>query len=245
MGSRFRGNGKAVLAVYDGEWIIPRINGAEVSVPVLSGFAAASVKEGGEFRIVARNTIGDVDWDRNLVVASPITGAGDVLVLNAVESNSMEITVTNAANTCTGAIACNGANSCRLLFADGAVWAGTVVAGNVALVNLDDAGASKASFGALRLDGTFPLRVWKDDDGNITGNDTLNVGEYINNGGRLVPTLAGEGEFVSGDKIVVGEIGDSSPLPRVAKGWTASRKTIDGKGMLMLSKGVGFQIIVR
>ena len=245
VGSRFRGNGKAVLAVYDGEWIIPRINGAEVSVPVLSGFAAASVKEGGEFRIVARNTIGDVDWDRNLVVASPITGAGDVLVLNAVESNSMEITVTNAANTCTGAIACNGANSCRLLFADGAVWAGTVVAGNVALVNLDDAGASKVSFGALRLDGTFPLRVWKGEDGKITRNDTLNVGEYVNNGGRLVPELAGEGEFVSGDKIVVGEIGDSSPLPRVAKGWTASRKTIDGKGMLMLSKGVGFMMIVR
>ena len=51
--------------------------------------------------------------------------------------------------------------------------------------------------------------------------------------------------IADGDKIVVGEIGDSSPLPRVAKGWTASRKTIDGKGMLMLSKGVGFQVIVR
>ena len=139
-----------------------------------------------------------------------------------------------------------------LFFQDGANWAGTVVAnGRMQIVDkvtgptyTHDSPVTVA-FAKLDLQADFPVKVWKDDDGNITGNDTLNVGEYVNNGGRLVPELAGEGEFVLGDKIVVGEIGDSSPLPRVAKGWTASRKTIDGKSMLVLGKGVGFMMIVR
>ena len=164
--------------------------------------------------------------------------------------------------------------NCQLWFADGANWKGTVVAnGKIGIsaihyknenagiegetphvadgkVNTDGTipypfAPVTVAFAKLDLQADFPVKVWKDENGTITGNDVLNVGEYINNGGRLVPTLADEGEFVLGDKIVVGEIGDSSPLPCVAKGWTASRKMIDGKSMLVLSKGVGFLMIVR
>ena len=166
------------------------------------------------------------------------------------ENTSICFVVKSSANEATGKIAAEG--GCRLYFLGDSNWNGVVVAnGKVELASsVSDSSATHDSpvtvaFAKLDLQADFSVKVWKDENGNITGNDTLNVGEYVNNGGCLVPEIAGEGEFVLGDKIVVGEIGDSSPLPRVAKGWTASRKTIDGKGMLMLSKGVGFMVIVR
>ena len=208
-------------------------------------------------------------------IVAPIKGDGDVVVTNATKGvGSFSLIVQRGDNENTGKISVHGEN-CQLWFADGANWKGTVVAnGKTGIsaihykndytgiegetpyiadgkVNADGAipypfAPVTVAFAKLDLQSDFPVKVWKGEEGKITGNDTLNVGEYINNGGRLVPEMATEnGEFVLGDKIVVGEIGDSSPLPRVAKGWTASRKTIDGKSMLMLSKGVGFLMIVR
>ena len=223
----------------------------------------------------AKYDIGSNQSDDGFIVTdivAPIKGDGDVVVTNATKK-SFSLIVQRGDNENKGKISVHGEN-CQLWFADGANWKGTVVANGkigISAIHYKDENAGiegetphvadgkvntdgtipypfvpvTVAFAKLDLQADFPVKVWKDDDGNITGNDTLNVGEYINNGGRLVPTLAGEGEFVLGDKIVVGEIGDSSPLPRVAKGWTASRKTIDGKGMLMLSKGVGFLMIVR
>ena len=207
-------------------------------------------------------------------IVAPIKGDGDVVVTNATKGvGSFSLIVQRGDNENTGKISVHGEN-CQLWFADGANWKGTVVAngktgisaiyykdGNPGIegetpyiadgkVNTDGTipypfAPVTVAFAKLDLQSDFPVKVWKDENGKISGNDVLNVGEYINNGGRLVPTLADEGEFVLGDKIVLGEIGDSSPLPCVAKGWTASRKTIDGKSMLMLSKGVGFLMIVR
>ena len=223
----------------------------------------------------AKYDIGGNQFDNVSIVTdivAPIKGDGDVVVTNATK-NSFSLIVQRGDNENTGRISAHGEN-CQLWFADGANWKGTVVAnGKTGIsaiyykndnngiegetpyiadgkVNADGAipyplAPVTVAFAKLDLQSDFPVKVWKDENGKISGNDVLNVGEYINNGGRLVPTLAGDGEFVLGDKIVVGEIGDSSPLPRVPKGWMASRKTIDGKSMLMLSKGVGFLMIVR
>ena len=179
----------------------------------------------------------------------PFVGTGDLTMVDY-ENTSTCFVVKSSANEATGKIAAEG--GCRLYFLGDSNWNGVVVAnGKVELASsVSDSSATHDSpvtvaFAKLDLQADFPVKVWKDENGTITGNDVLNVGEYINNGGRLVPTLADEGEFVLGDKIVLGEIGDSSPLSCVAKGWTASRKTIDGKSMLVLSKGVGFLMIVR
>lgn len=190
------------------------------------------------------------------LLTSPFTGSGNIVIANTRSGQTMRPVVMSGENTNTGTIevllpSAENKES-YLYFQNGANWAGRVVA-NGRMEIVDKVTGSTythdspvtVNFAKLDLQADFPVKVWKDENGNITGNDTLNVGEYINNGGRLVPTLADEGEFVLGDKIVLGEIGDSSPLPCVAKGWTASRKTIDGKSMLVLSKGVGFLMIVR
>ena len=176
---------------------------------------------------------------------SPMTGLGSVVIDSDHTASSKAYTF-KTKNTTTGSLSVVPNKNVDLYLDNGFAWAGTVVAnGFVYLGNRDANSASVVDIAKLDLQADFPVKVWKDEDGKITGNDVLNVGEYINNGGRLVPTLADEGDFVLGDKIVLGEIGDSSPLPHVAKGWTASRKMIDGKSMLVLSKGVGFLMIVR
>ena len=253
------GNGNAALAVHEGEWSIPKMYRRPESlslrepIPVLAGFGSAIVKDGGVFSIVGRSegssgTGSWEDWDRNLAVASPIAGAGNVVVSNAVESNSMAITMTSAVNTCTGRISCNVDNNCRLFFSDGAAWAGEVVAGGVALTNLTEDAASTVSFGSLDLTGDFPIRVWKSESGVVT-NDMLNVGMYLNNGGALVPELmeGAEEDSIFGS-IIVGKIGKNSALPQVSSRWIAKTQPIDGEesfDLLCIKRFDGFRLIVR
>ena len=257
-GFHLEGNGEASLyIVNDGEWTIPKLYLYESNYqfsPVLQGFDAAIVEEDSVFRIVGRNegvcnTGSWHEWDRRLTVDAGIGGYGDVLVTNAVAGNSMEIIVTSPLNTCEGAIRCEGANNCSLLFADGANWAGTVVAGNVSLTNLNEsARAASVDFGRLDLSADFPVRVWRGADGTLA-NDTLNVGAYLNNGGRIAPVMMTEGDaFAFGDKIVLGKVRKGAPLPHVAWGWTATAEEIEGDGdhvQLILARGRGFMIIVR
>ena len=80
-------------------------------------------------------------------------------------------------------------------------------------------------------------------------NDTLNVGTYLNNGGRLVLELATDGvEFSIGDSVVVGKIAKDGALPRVPAGWVAKKQAIDGDDAnddLILKRGTGLQVLVR
>nr|MCR5838079.1 hypothetical protein [Kiritimatiellia bacterium] len=136
-----------------------------------------------------------------------------------------------------------------LYFADGANWAGTVVAGNVLLTNLTDGvDAATATFGTLDLAADFNIRVWAENVVVVT-NDMVNVGQYRSSGGRLSIELMSEGlEFVAGDKIVVGTIAKSSPNPAVRVGWCVKRLAIDGDDeneILVMKKGVGLQLILR
>lgn len=257
-GFHLEGNGEASLyIVNDGEWTIPKLYlyGSNYQFsPVLQGFDVAIVEEDSVFRIVGRNegacnTGSWHEWDRRLTVDAGIGGYGDVLVTNAVAGNSMEIIVTSPLNTCEGAIRCEGANNCSLLFADGANWDGTVVAGNVSLTNLNgSARAASVDFGRLDLSADFPVRVWRGADGTLA-NDTLNVGAYLNNGGRIAPVMMTEGDaFAFGDKIVLGKVRKGAPLPHVAWGWTVTAEEIEGDGdhvQLILARGRGFMIIVR
>ena len=80
--------------------------------------------------------------------------------------------------------AVDGTGATALYFANGANWAGTVVAGNVALTNLTDgAAAATATFGSLDLAADFPIRVWKSEGAYSA--DAINVGSFINNGGKI------------------------------------------------------------
>lgn len=193
-------------------------------------------------------------------VESPFSGGGDVVVTNAWDGKTMCAIVTSGKNACTGTIYaadCEGTAAAGLYMADGANWAGTVVAnGRMSLVDasvfsgdsiVTSTGAVAVAFGALDLQADFPVRIWKTGDA-VTTNDVLNVGSYINNGGKLVPTLVGEGEFAIGDEIVLGTINKTGTSPRLPAGWLAKRVAIDGDDAherLIAKRGIGLQVIVR
>ena len=219
---------------------------------LLRGFGSARLD--GDLFIQSINIgIGSIDWDRYVKMADiPFAGTGDVTITNGVPAYPFTVTMVNGANTATGSIKVDkveGDAETALYFADGANWAGTVVAGNVVLTNLTDgAAAASVSFGALDLAVDFPVRVWKPDGEPMT-NDVLNVGVYVNNGGKLVPTMMTDGaDFTNGDMVVVGMIEKKSPNPAVKTGWAVKRLAIDGDDeheLLGVRKGIGFRVVIK
>lgn len=228
----------------------------------LYGLAGVPVAQGTTLTLRGSDDPYVDSGDPNLLftLVSPFTGAGDVVVTN-VRNIVMRPVVANGENECTGTIRaadCAEGAGAQLLFQSGSNWAGTVVAnGKMELVDAvagttptHDSPAS-VSFGKLDLQSDFPVRVWKDADGAVTGCDALNVGEYLNNGGRLVPTLMGSDDadgFGPADEITVGKMGKNSPLPAVGGKWVAKTAAIDGDDAnvaLILSKSRGFQVIIR
>ena len=196
----------------------------------------------------------DDSGDRIVSLADvPITGGGS-LVLSNDNVNVFGVIVRNGANGATGTASvmepASGKGATTLYFANGANWAGTVVAGNVALTNLTDAAAAASvSFGALSLprDSAFPVRVWSDGNGDFAG-DTLDVGQYENGGGRLTPVNMTGAGFNDVCSVAVGKIAKGSPLPRAARGWFAEARPIDGddaNDQLVLIYGKGLQVILR
>jgi hypothetical protein len=231
---------------------VGKLHGNRTRTDLLRGFGSARLD--GDLFIKSLNVgTGSTDWERRVNVANgvPFTGTGDVIVTNGVPAYPFTVTIQNGANTATGAIRVNkveGDAETALFFASGANWAGTVVAGDVALTNLTDgAAASTVTFGTLDLAADFTVRVWKE-NGTLV-NDTVNVGQYVNHGGRLVPQLLTDGaSFAPGDRITLGSIGADSPLPAVSRGWHCklSDNGLDNDTKtLILSYSRGLQILLQ
>ena len=185
---------------------------------------------------------------KNQVVDSvPFVGLGSFVVDNGHLSAAKTLTL-KGVHAAAGSLSVVPDKNVTLILDSGFGWAGTVVAGNVVVTNLaGDVASATVSFGALDLQADFPVKVWKE-DGVVTTNDMLNVGSYINNGGKLVPTLVGEGEFAIGDEIVFGTINKTGTSPRLPAGWIAKRVAIDGDDAherLLAKRGIGLQVIVR
>lgn len=185
---------------------------------------------------------------KNLVIDSvPFTGLGSLVIDNSHLSAAKTMTL-RGVSTATGSLSVVPEKNVRLILDDGFGWAGTVVAGDVILANKTIAASpATVAFGALDLRADFSVRVWKEND-VVTTNDTLNVGTYLNNGGTLVPTIVGEGDFALGDEFVLGTIAKGGTLPRLPAGWFAKRTAIDGDevhDLLTLKRGAGLQVIIR
>ena len=191
--------------------------------------------------------------DRYVALEIPVTGLGGIEVVNALPETlnqwTMTLVVTNGANTATGPASVRpnetGAKA-FLKFADGANWAGKVVAdGNVSLTNLVDAAApATANFQSLELTGDFPIRVWKTDD--TIANDRVNVATAATGRGRFVLEPV-EGTVENGDKVVLGRYPANAELPRV-KGCTVATEPIDGDSdyvTLTATRGVGSMLFLR
>ena len=227
---------------------------------VFNGLKGIDVEAGSVMNLCGNADLFDDNYHAisPFAIEAPFIGGGDVVITNTLMSKTFGPVLSCGDNTCTGTIfvaSGDGVAPSKLYISSGANWAGKVVAdGKVELVDpvtgtsVMHASPVAVSFGALDLKADFPVQVWRGEAGKLAS-DTLDVGRYLNNGGRLVPTMMTEGgEFVNGDKIVVGKIAKGAALPLVEKGWTAMARPIEGDedfDLLSLRFGSGFMIFVK
>lgn len=226
------GNGRNVAEVNDSVLEIGYLRSANTlgnitgvfdglkSVSIMNDFTilAADVGRGNENK--TSSVIPVENWDRRVFIAPPLTGTGSLVVSNRLSGAhavySMTVTVTNGSNTATGnAFAAETATGApaALVFADGANWAGEVIANDkVSLTNLvEEGGAAEVSFASLRAESAFPLRVWKT-DGTITANDKVNLGSVIKGDNSFSLVEMGE-RLELGDSIEIGLYPAGAELP--------------------------------
>ena len=206
---------------------------ASVEISNRFTIAAADVDRGSP----SKESVTSVEnWDRFVKVGPPLAGTGSLAVSNELADAhavySMTVLVTNGANTATGSAQVmpteTGAPA-KLLFADGANWAGTVVAdANVGLTNLvDGTAAATANFGAIS--GTMPIRVWKT-GGVITANDKVNLTSSAS-GFELV---AMDEKLQAGDVVELGLYPENEALPAAARHLKYSSVPSATPGFVML-----------
>ena len=257
--SRPAGNGNSVMTVYDSYYDCAYDEYApsqgQTLPDLFKGLGVLNIPSGAFCSIRGQS---DVTWGENgsgtertckIDSAVKFAGGGELRIENAESGKYFAAIMQGGLNTCLGTLSVSSPENydAKFFFADGANWAGTVVAGNVALTNLTD-GAATATFGTLDLAADFNIRVWTE-NGVVVTNDMVNVGEYQSHGGRLSIEPMTEGlEFAAGEKIVVGKIAKASPNPAVKGGWCVKRIPIDGDDaneLLVAKKGIGLQVILR
>lgn len=254
---RWTGNNNGIFSASNGVYRIfePYIieNGVLKSVNTpFEGLQSVNIAEKSALTFTTRNQANGHGYfnsgdDRVVSLANvPITGGGSIALSND-NVNVFGVIVTCGENTAAGTAKvippASGKGATTLYFADGANWAGTVEAGGFVMTNLVNATAACTnSFGTLNLasGGEVKIRVWKTGDA-ITTHDGLNVGKYINNGGRITLVQMGE-QFVAADKFILGTIDDDSPLPAMSKPWRAER---DGEGNLFAKASSGLSVVIR
>lgn len=119
----------------------------------------------------------------------------------------------------------NGTRKSVTKLNDGANWAGEVVAdGNVSLTNLVDEGSAAAvSFGSLKIENSFPIRVWKT-GGAIVANDKVNLSSAIAGTGTFRFVEMDE-PLSLGDMFEIGLYPANAALPRDVKPFRYSAKS--------------------
>ena len=188
-------------------------------------------------------------WNRLVTIGPKLTGAGGLAVSNELSganaAYSMTLVVTNGANEATGlaqVLATDTGAPANLVFADGANWAGTVVANaGLSLTNLTDgAAAATVSFGAVR--GVMPIRVWKT-GGVIAANDRVNLATA----GGAFDFIAMDEALAVGDAVELGLYPANAPLPANARHVEYFATEAEGAFVTLWAKRVkpGMLIFVR
>ena len=181
------------------------------------------------------------EWDRDFVVANvPMTGFGNLVVTNGVPGYGLSLTFVSSANTATGRIGvAPSVDPTSLQFANGANWAGTVVAdGRVSLTNLENAASvSEVSFGSVDFAGDFPLKVWKVNGTFVS--DKVNLSRPTTGVGGFKPVAQNGFYFTQGDTFVIGKWAVSAVPEDLACGmaykWQMSVSPAEEEGYVLVS----------
>ena len=247
------GNKNAIVTFENGEVVIPN---DYRQYDVLNNVGSVAIEADSWLTIKGAKQGQGSDWDRVIKFTNaPITGEGSLMVTNTATGKLMDVTIVNGANTATGFATAAAEEGTYLRFADGANWAGTVVAnGHVTLTNLQNgASLTSVTLGNLKLkSGEFPIRFFRDNYGNLSV-DTINLtGAVIREEGDTgIIRLTGiEPEI--GDKVELGTAPKGAWAKAVIK--TASGRTVqviesepDEHGLVTATLAVpsGFLIIIR
>jgi hypothetical protein len=246
----FTGNGKATAVFENGFWDVRQLPVGDVAFDKgdLSKYGPDDVFAGlREVRVNAGSFVGirgyndklpGREWDRKVKIAQvPVTGEGALFVTNAVSGSSLEVVMVAGNNSATGeAKAWQGEDECRLVFADGANWAGTLVGnGGIGFTNLvDAAGPAKVTLGSIRFEGDLAVRVWR--GANATNDFLTLTGPLVSGATRcgLKAVAADGGTIEKGESFIVGSYPKSATAIDergfTARGW--SLETVDpGEGL--------------
>ena len=196
---------------------------------------------------------GNTTMDRVTKLADiPIRGQGNFVMTNGTPGTAFYATVVHGANTSTGSISvAPSADPTTLFFNDGANWAGTVVAGNVALTNLTAAASpATVTFNTLNLAGDFPVRIYK--SGNTLTNDVVNLTTSLTGIGKIAPTLVGGARLGGGETFVLGTcpasgIDTSDPCAHTVRNWALRSEDAGGGKVRLLLRydPIGLILIVK
>ena len=219
VGRASSGTGKGVFVSLNALVGVAKQWGDKARTDLLQGFGSARIESDSTMTICPLDWgIGNTDWERRAKFADiPLTGEGDLIVSNGAPTKVFTVTVVNGANTCSGEaealppVVAEGETAAEtsLTFADGANWAGTVVANSyLSLTNLTDAAsAATVTFGKVKLTSALPLRVWREEDGSIK-NDTITLKDdfVVEDGDAgIVELVPQDGfEITSADEITLG-----------------------------------------
>ena len=192
------------------------------------------IEAGGKLFFQSAHVLGGPEWDRYITLANrSITGAGDFVMTNGVPGRGFAATVVAGNNNATGSISvAPSADPTTLYFNDGANWAGTVVAGNVALTNLTAAAEpATVNFATLDLAGDFPIRIWKND--GVFSNDKVNISAGLTGDGAIEPVLMNGLRLRGGETFVLGTcpasgIDVSDPAAHVKRNWVLATDDAGG-----------------
>lgn len=198
------------------------------------------IEKGGKLFFQSAQTLGGTEWDRSMTLADkPIKGEGDFVMTNGVPGRGFTATVVSSANTATGSISvAPSADPTTLYFNNGANWAGTVVAGNIALTNLTAAASpATVTFKTLDLQGGFPIRIWK--NGGVFTNDMVNLTAALTGNGFFDPVLPAGLELAGGETFTLGTcpaagVDTSDPKSHAKRNWRLRSTAVDGTTVRLL-----------
>jgi len=263
------GTKKAVATFEDSYWDVIQLCKLDSNFPQITdgrqwmtntfrGLKAVNVPAGKFVGIRSSESwVYGTEWNREILLDPdvPITGGGSLIVTNASPGYGMRAIVACTNNTATGeAKACAGADETKLVFADGANWAGTVAgSANIAFTNRTDGAApAKVRFGALRFEGDMPVRVWK--RGANTTNDFIALSlPFAPGTGGFAPVLMEGGPVEPGDTFTIGTY-PASALPLAsgrafaARNWLLVPKATDDPAVALLTirySPLGMKVILR
>ena len=234
------GNRKAVIAVENGYWDIPQLPKTNKDFPEVTDtrvwtidplhrFKEVNIRPEGKFYLRGASTLWGDEWNRSMKLSNvPFTGSGDVIMTNAVSGYTLDLVLTATNNTTTGEIAAYPAadgTRATLHFNDGTAWAGTVVAGNIAMTNTYNASRpATVKFAALRLDGPMMIRVWKNGQSVASDKVELDTAPIKGRGGFAPVPMEGYTPQY-GDSFDIGTCPDSFEIPEedewayAVRGW--------------------------